>query len=110
MIQLSTANEWVYTLLEKANGLPLHFNADYVFCFDKEDDLYLVMYTFSNRNFICFTALDYLHDNNALIDLMEAIQDYSLNKINVTIVEEALKIIENKMHSKNNGRFYFDAH
>lgn len=110
MIKVSNDNNFIYSFLEKTEQLPVDFYSDKVLAFDSEDDFCIVFYVSINRNFICFTAANYLQDNNALICLMEVIQEDSTEQLSIKLINEALQLIEDKMYSKNNSRFYFDAH
>ena len=110
MVQTSTDNNLIFALLEKSEQLPKDFHSDKVIAFDNEDDFCIVIYTSNNRNFICFTAQNYLQENDALIHLLDKIQEYSFADVPSRLIDEALQIIENKMHTKNNSKFYFDAH
>ena len=110
MIKIITDNSFIYTLLEHAEQLPNDFTLDKVLAFDLEDDFCLVLYTSADRNFVCFKTINYLQESNTLIDLQDKVQEYFIDTINATQINESLQIIENKIHSKNSYRFYFDAH
>ena len=110
MITILTDNVEIYQLLEKREILFEDFFSDKLILFDFEDDCYLVIYSSSTRNFISFKAESFLQEINALPSLIDKIQDYSDDSIPPFIRNEAIKLIENKMHTKNNNRFYFDAH
>lgn len=110
MITISTDNTQVFQLLENSSTLFEDFSSDKVVLFDFEDDCYLVVYLSSTRNFTSFKAENYLQEIDALPSLIDEIQDYSNSSISSFISNEAIKLIENKMHTKNNNRFYFDAH
>lgn len=110
MIEQSTDNNLIYVLLEKADALPHRFDVDTVLAFDQEECFYVVLYLSENRNFILFKAEDYLQDNNALIYMQQIIENYNANEIPVFLIDEALQLIEHKMHTKKNNRYFFDAH
>ncbi len=110
MVDVSTDNSLIYSVLENADALPLRFDIDNVFTVDQDDCFFLVIYLSEDRNFISFKAKDYLHDNNALIFLQQVVENYDKIEIPVNIVDEALQLIEHKMHTKSNNRYYFDAH
>ena len=110
MVQISTDNNLIYALLEKSGQLQKDFHSDKVIAFDNEDDFCIVIYSSNSRNFFCFKAQNYLQENDALIHLLDAIQDYSFTDISSFLIDDALQIIENKLLTKNNSKFYFDAH
>lgn len=110
MIIISEDSVKIYHLLETAEVLFADFNSDKVLAFDHEDDFHVVIYSASNRNFILFSAKDHIQDTNAFPDLINCIQEYADSKIHPSLLEQAIKVTENTMHSKNNYRFYFDAH
>ncbi len=110
MIELSTDNSLIYSVLEKADALPHRFDVDTVLAFDQEECFYVVLYLSDNRNFISFKAKDFLQDNNALIYMQQFVENYNTNEIPVLLIDEALQLIEHKMHTKKNNRYFFDAH
>lgn len=110
MIKAVTDNELIYALLEKSSQLPREFNLNKVFCFDDNDDFCLVVYTSSSRNFILFRAENYIQNKDILVDLLESVQTFSFGNYGDELQNEAIRLIENKLHSKNNSRFFFDAH
>jgi hypothetical protein len=110
MIEISTDNNLIYAVLEKADALPLRFDIDNVFTVDEDEFFYVMIYLSGNRNFISFRTKDYLHDNNALIYLQQVVENYDEKEIPVNLVDEALQLIEHKMHTKKNNRYFFDAH
>ena len=110
MVLISTDNSLIYALLEKVELVLNDFHTDKVIAFDDEDDFCIVIYTSSNRNFICFKALNYLQHNDALIHLLDKIQEHSFVEVDPGLIDEALQLTEQKLHSKNNSRFFFDAH
>lgn len=110
MIDISKDNNMIYSILEKANALPVRFDIDNVLAFDLEDDFYVIIYLSSNRNFICFSVSDYLQDSNKLIYMQQVVESYSKKEISLVLIEDALQLIEHKMHTKNSGSYYFDAH
>ncbi len=100
----------IYFFLEKCEQLPLDFSMDKVIAFEHEDDFYIVFYIAQKKKFLLFNAENYLQIPDALPDLLNQIIDYSQEDLHAFLIDEAIKCIENKMHSKNNFRFYFDAH
>lgn len=106
----SEDNTEIYYLLEKCGQLPADFSIDKVIAFDCDDDFYIVFYTSKDRNFSLFKAIDYIQVTDALPHLLNEIMDYTDADLYSLLVDEAIKYIENKIHSKNNARFYFDAH
>ncbi|MBL0329750.1 MAG: hypothetical protein IPP64_10115 [Bacteroidetes bacterium] len=110
MIEISNDNNLIYLLLEKADALPQRFDIDAVLAFDLEDSFYVVVYLAGNRNFISFRAKEYLQDNNALIYMQQVVENGTTHEIPALLVDEALQLIEHKMHTKKNNRYFFDAH
>jgi hypothetical protein len=51
-----------------------------------------------------------MQEVDSLPSLLEAVQDYSKPGISDSLINQAIRLIENKIHSKNNMRFYFDGH
>ena len=109
MVNISTDNTIIYSILEKANALPVRFDLDNVLAFDQEDDFYVIIYLSDSRNFICFSISDYLQDSNKFIYMQQVVES-SEKGIPFGLIEEALQLIENKMLTKNNNSYYFDAH
>ena len=103
-------NTEIYYLLEKCGQLPTDFSKDKVIAFDCNDDFYIVFYTAKDRSFISFKAKNYIQVVDALPHLLNEIMDCSENELYSSLIDEGIKCIENKIHSKNNARFYFDAH
>lgn len=110
MITISTDNSEIFQLLENSNSLFEDFSADKVVFFDSKDDCYLVFYVSVTRNFISFKAENYFQETNALPSLLDSVQNFAGSPISSSNINYAIKLIENKMHTKNNNRFYFDAH
>jgi hypothetical protein len=110
MIAISEDNIKIYQLLEKAEELLTDFSMDKVIAFDHEEDFHIVIYLAGDRNFISFTARNYLQDTNAFPELINSVQEYSNSKIHISLLEQSVRFTEHKMHSKNNSRFFFDAH
>lgn len=110
MVDIFTDNSLIYALLEKTEMLLHDFHSNKVIAFDDEDDFCIVIYTSNNRNFICFKALNYIQQNDALIHLLDKIQEYSFVEVDYGLIDEAIQLTEQKLHSKNNSRFFFDAH
>ena len=110
MISTSNDNEQIYFLLEASGNLFSDFSMDRVLAFDREDDFCVVVYSSAGRNFLAFTAKDHLQQTDALPALLGAIQEHSQDRAAAALLEQAAKLVEDRMHSKNNSRFYFDAH
>jgi hypothetical protein len=102
-------NTRIYFLLEKANMLFDDFTIDHVVAFDLEDDFYVIVYTSANKNFVCFSGEGYLQNRNILASLIQYVQEYN-DTDGGHLYEKAVKLIEEKMYSKNNSGFFFDAH
>ena len=107
---VSENNIEIYQLLEKAGMLFSDFSIDKIIAFDDGDDFHIVIYSAASRNFILFTAKDYIQDVNSFPDIINLIQEYSNSEISSSLFDQSIKLIENQMHSKNNSRFFFDAH
>jgi hypothetical protein len=110
MIVVSKKNTEIYFQLEKHNLLPASFSSDNIIVVDQEDDFCIVFFSASTQCFLSFTAKDYVQITDALPNLLNAIMDYSAEGYNPALIDKAIKCIENKMQSKNNFRFFFDAH
>ena len=110
MINVLEDNERIYAFLEERSQLPLAFDFSQVFGFDDQDDFCLIACTSENRNFILFKAENYVQNKDILVDLMESVQEFPTDLLPVGLQQEAIKIVDDKLHSKNNSRFFFDAH
>ncbi len=110
MINILQNNELIYSFLEEKSQLPLAFDFSQVIGFDDEDDFCLYAYNSDNRNFILFKAENYVQNKDILVDLIESVQEFSSNVFPIDLQQVAIKLIEDKLHSKNNSRFFFDAH
>lgn len=110
MIKISTDNSLIYALLEECGQLPIDFSIDKIQVFDHNDNFYLVIYSAIDRDFILFEAQNYLQQSDELPVLLNTLQDYSNSSFPDHLIEKAMKLVENKLHSKNNSRFFFDAH
>jgi hypothetical protein len=110
MVIVSEKNTEIYFQLEKNNLLPPSFASDSVIAFDLEDDFCIVFFSASKRSFLSFTAKDYLQITDSLPDLLNAVMEFSTEVFSPALFDKAIKYIENKMQSKNNFRFFFDAH
>ena len=78
--------------------------------FCQGDDFCIVFFVAKKRNFVSFTAQNYLQITDSLPNLLNEIMDYSNEDFHSSMIDKAIKCIENKMQSKNNSRFFFDAH
>ena len=110
MIHSSVNNSEIYVLLEKNEQMLVDFSIDKVIAFDEEDDFHIVIYSAESRNFLLFTAKECVHDTNAFPELINCLQEYSDSSFHSSLLAYALKLSENRMHSKNISRFFFDAH
>ncbi|MFL5763488.1 MAG: hypothetical protein ACJ77K_06045 [Bacteroidia bacterium] len=108
MIEQLTDHAEVWYLLEKANAIPPDFSVDHVLAFDLGDDFYIVRYDASVRSFCCFIARSVLHNVNVLAEMIVCVQEWE--PAGERWKEQAVKLIEHKLHAKNNTRFFFDAH
>lgn len=102
-------NEQAYFLLEKANMLFEDFNIDQVVSFDLNEDFYIVAYDSLTRDFITMKATGYRHDKDALAGLLDLVEDNKEGFLPASIVDAVVNIVENKILSGENSRF-FDAH
>lgn len=109
MIIIDTDNVKIYDLLENTGNLFSDFSSDKAVMFDSEDDFYVVLFLSASRNFISFKAENYLQKTDALASLLEEICDYTDPALPVSLVDQAVRLIENKLNS-DNSHFYFDAH
>ncbi|MCW3083795.1 MAG: hypothetical protein JWP12_1161 [Bacteroidetes bacterium] len=109
-MQISTDNTHIYNLLENADQLFPDFNSDHAVAFDLEDDFNVVLYTSESRNFVSYIAENYLQQADELPALIQLVQDFPDPGCSTFLLNEAIRLIEDKLHSKNNSRFYFDAH
>jgi hypothetical protein len=109
MISISTDSLQIYELLEKSGNFIAGFSRDNVLMFDFEDSCYVVMYVTSANKFVSFQAENCGKLKNTLISLIEAVQDHSDPSISPSLRDEAIRLIENKLHL-NNDHFFFDAH
>jgi hypothetical protein len=107
MIKVLQDHSEIYFMMEKAETLFTDFSIDHVAAFDREDDFCLVVYTASQRCFLCFVAEDSRQQTDVLAGLIEKVQEYGEEG---KWKEEALRIIEHRLHSNDNSRFFFDAH
>lgn len=110
MISISTDNSEIFQLLEDTENLHFNFSADGAFLFEVGEDCYLVLYSASTRNFCSFKAENWLQLTDALPSLLETVQDYNAHGFSPSLVATGARLVENKLHSKNNSRFFFDAH
>jgi hypothetical protein len=108
MITVWNDNSEIYNFLESKEKLFSDFEFDHVLGFDLEDDFYLVVYQAHNRDFILWKASGVRQSNAALLSLGEAIQLYE--GLSVSVMDSALKLIEDRMISGTGNHFYFDAH
>ncbi len=109
-MQISTDNTHIYNLLEEANELFPDFKSDRVVAFDFENDFNVVLYTSESRNFVSYIAENYLQEAEELPALIQLVQDFPGPGCSKYLLNEAVRLIEDKLNSQNNSRFYFDAH
>jgi hypothetical protein len=108
MIKTITDPSEVWFLLEKAGVHISDFLVDHLLAFELEDDFCIVNYSAADRSFICFFAENAGQDVSLFAAMMNAVQDQGNGSEKWR--SDALKLIEHKLHSKNNQRFFFDAH
>ncbi|MCW3102540.1 MAG: hypothetical protein JWO09_980 [Bacteroidetes bacterium] len=100
----------IYFLLEQANALPGDYSIDHVNELEHEGSFYVIVYHAVNRSFIAFESQGYLQDKNVLPGMLQLLQDLPAAELPEELLQQAIKLVENKIHSKDNSRFYFDAH
>lgn len=110
MTKISTDNNFIFSLLDKTNALPIRFDLDDVIAFDFEDTFYIIIYLSSCRNFISFSVSDFIQDSNRLIYMQQVVESYSEKKISPELIDKALELIEHKLLTKDNESYFFDAH
>lgn len=110
MIDIIDNNESIYLLLEKNKLLPLDFSIDVVAELDVDEMYYLSIYNASTRNFILYVSNNYMKDISELSEMMILIQDGSETLFSESTAQKAMNLIDDKIHSRNNSRFFFDAH
>ncbi len=110
MISISTDNSEIFQLLEKCDCVFNLFSVDRTNIFDYEDNCYVVLYSANTRNFILFKAESFNQNSDVLPSLLNALQEFSSNDYSNNLIKQAIRLVENKMYSKNNNRFYYDAH
>lgn len=103
-------NEALYFLLEECDVLFSDFTIDQVLAFAKEDDFYLVFYLAAGRNFIAFKGAGFVQEKDVLPGLLAFVQESQVTEISPDLLNRGIRLIENKIHSKDNSHFYFDAH
>jgi hypothetical protein len=109
MITVSKDNLKIYLLLERNEKLFVDFTTDKALIFDIKDDCYVILFSSCSGNFTQFKAESYLHKSDSLTSLLEAMQDFSDEDFPVSLVNDGIRLVENKFNS-DNTRFYFDAH
>jgi hypothetical protein len=109
MISFSENNTEIFGMLEAKGQLPADFDADSVYAFDVDEDLCLIMYAGSARDFYLFTAHNYRHECAVLEELLEELVEADLH-VSVSLLDEATALVEEKIRSQDSSRFYFDAH
>jgi len=103
-------NQVIYALLEQAGALPGDYSIDHVKELEHEGSFYVIVYRAADRNFIAFESEGYLQDKNVLPQMLQLMQDLPAVELPDELLQRAIKLVENKIHSKDNSRFYFDAH
>jgi hypothetical protein len=102
-------NEEIWLLLEKSNALFSDFSDDQVTDVETQEEYYVIVYLSEKRNFIAYKTEGHLQDKNVLPDFLNFVQQNSVF-LSVTVLDKVLEIIENRIHSRDNALFYFDAH
>jgi hypothetical protein len=109
MISVSKDSLQIYELLERSGNMMTGFSKDSLLMFDFEDDFYLIMYISAARKFVSFQTGNCGKLKDTLMSLIESVQDQSDPSISASQRDEAIRLIENKLHL-NNDHFFFDAH
>ncbi|MCK6648676.1 MAG: hypothetical protein L6Q66_03380 [Bacteroidia bacterium] len=110
MINIIDNNESIYLLLEKHKLLPPDFSSDAVTELDVDGMYHLSIYNASTRNFILYVSNNYMKDISELSEMMILIQEGSETLFSESIAQKAINLLEDKIHSRNSSRFFFDAH
>lgn len=108
MITVSTDNSSIYSFLESNDKLINDFESDHVKAFDIENDFYLMIYQAHNRDFILWKISDVNQSASILVSLVEKLELYE--GLSVSIIEKAVKLIEDRIISGSGSMHYFDAH
>jgi hypothetical protein len=108
MITVSTDNSVIYSFLEANNKLITDFDNDHVKAFDLGNDFYLMIYQGHNRDFILWKIADVNQSPSTLLSLVEALEAYE--GLSVSIIEKAVKLIEERITSGSSSVHFFDAH
>lgn len=109
MNRIITDNLEIYQLLENSNSLFNDFTIDHVIELELNDSFFIVLYNSASRDFMAFEGEEFRQKKDVLPDLLQMLQEYR-GVFSSEIIQDAIKIIENKIHSKNGSDFYFDAH
>ncbi|MCW3071590.1 MAG: hypothetical protein JWO44_1480 [Bacteroidetes bacterium] len=110
MNRIITDNHAIYFLLEQAEALPANYSIDHVKELEHEESFYVIVYLAAGRSFTAFESKGYLQDKNILPGMLQLLQGLPADKLPEELLLQAIKLVENKIHSKDNSRFYFDAH
>lgn len=108
MITVSNDNSSIYSFLESNDNLINDFESDHVNAFDLENDFYLMIYQAHNRDFILWKVSDVNQLPSALLSLVETLESYE--GLSISIMEKAIKLIEDRIISGPGSVNYFDAH
>lgn len=108
MITFSDNNSSIYSFLESNDKLINDFESDHVNAFDLENDFYLMIYQAHNRDFILWKVSDVNQSSSDLAALVETLESYE--GLSVSIIEKAIKLIEERIISGSGFIHYFDAH
>lgn len=109
MNSIITDNLEIYRLLENSNSLFDDYNIDHITDLELNDSFFVILYNSAKRNFIAFEGREFRQRKDVLPDLLQLVQNYQ-GDFSSEMIQNAVKIIENKIHSKSNSDFYFDAH
>lgn len=107
---IETNNTIIYSFLENENQLPKDFDVDCVIDFEHKNCFYILVYESISRNFILLSADNYIEQPEELNHLLNELNSFNSNDFDGLLIEMAIKIVENKILSKNNSSFFFDAH
>jgi hypothetical protein len=108
MISFSNNNTEIYSLLEEKEKLFKDFETDHVLGFDDGDDFYLIIYQAHNRDFLMWKVTGVRQSNAEMIMLDEEVEAYE--GLSVSVQENAMQLIEDRIICGGGNQFYFDAH
>jgi hypothetical protein len=110
MINVISDSASIYFLLEQKDIPIKDFSKDWVIGCDDADTFYLIMYNSATKKLRAFFSEDHLQNNTVFPEFIEMFQNMTEDNVIGKLAEKAIRIIEDKMYSKNNSRLYFDGH